>query len=334
MGESAVPDNRHQLKKWVTSLLTISCITSVFLFFSYSPEDQKRFRTATEIDSLITHNFNRFNINNSQVRSFTVNIDSIRLRRIFNVRVPPGFSKTQWHYELDKQLRPYRVSTPARVIFPEQHLRIHITYGPNIVRTIQMQTDPGLVLYRDFVSLILVFDSPPSNNILNRIKAFGEPIQLAIRSDSPRNDFESIRDLRRDYPHTVWLPVNRSGQNFDSVSEMENYLNRLNLIDQIDSGARILFFNPFDEITDTFKERMKRLNLLLVDVSESIKIDDLTDDRIVEIGKQKMLQQSSLTLPPVVMVEGTNTNINVIQEFISTVKQDHVQLRSPYYITL
>ncbi len=333
MANSAPPDtNQNKLKTWIVILLAVSCITALVLYFSYSPPEHKRFQSSAELDSLITLNFDRFNISDNQIRVRTVEIDTATIRKVYSVRVPPGFSKTQWHYELDKMLRPYRSSTPARVIFPERHLRIHITYGPNIVRTIQMQTDPSLVLYRDFASLILAFDRPPPESVLNRIKAFGEPIQLAIRSQSPRTEFEAIRELRRKYPHTVWLLKDNNGRNFDQLSDMDVFLNRLDLIDQIDTGARVLFYNPYEEISDNFSRQMSRKNLLLVDVSEAIHVDDLSDQRQVALAKQEMLQRSSLTLPPAVIVEGSNANIRQLQAFISALKQDHVQLRSPYFM--
>jgi hypothetical protein len=317
-------------KKWVVTLLVISCITTLLLHFTYAPDSRSHFRSSADIDSLIAVNLDRFNISENQVRTSTVVLDTMSARKIYSVRVPPGFSKTQWHYELDKLLQPYQSATPARVIFPDRHLRIHVTYGTNIVRTIQLQTDPNLRLYRDFASLIITFDRPPSRGVLNQIEVLGEPIHLAIQSQSPRTEFEGVRDLRRDYPYVVWSVKKGNGQPYDQVSEMDQYLNRVQLIDQLDSGARVLFQNPFDTISQSFSQSIGRLSIMLIDISEALTIHDLSDSQQVTRIKQQLLERSSLQWPPMVIVEGTNANIQRLQRFVEELKQDHLLLRSPY----
>lgn len=164
----------HTLKKWIVLLLVISCITTISLYVSYSPNDHKQLRTAAELDSLIQVNFDRFNITENQFRTHTVEIDSLNRRKIFFVRVPPGFSKTEWHYELHKLVHPYGVSTPARVIFPEQDMRIFLAHNFNIVRTIEMRTDTSLAgqtgsdgryLYTDTINLFSHMYIQQSNQI-------------------------------------------------------------------------------------------------------------------------------------------------------------------------
>jgi hypothetical protein len=322
--------SKTNLKKWVVTLLVVSCVTTLLLHFTYTPDQRDYFRNTTEIDSLITLNLDRFNIPGNQVRTNTIMLDTTATRKVYTVRVPPGFSKTQWHYELDKLFRPYQAATPARVLFPERHLRIHVMYGTNIVRTIQLQTDPNLRLYRDFASLIMKFDRPPSRGVLNQIEALGEPIHLAIRSQSPRTEFEGIRDLRREYPYVVWAIKKNSGQPFDQTSDMDQFLSRVQLIEQLDSGTRILFHNPFDTITESFTQSAGRLSIMLIDISEALSIQDLSDSQQVSRVKQQLLERSSLQWPPMVIVEGTNANIQRLQGFVEELKQDHVQLRSPY----
>jgi hypothetical protein len=322
--------SKTNLKKWVVSLLVISCITTLLLHYTYTPDQRDYFRNTSEIDSLITLNLDRFNIPGNQVRTNTIMLDTTATRKVYTVRVPPGISKTQWHYELDKLFRPYQSATPARVLFPERHLRIHVMYGTNIVRTIQLQTDPNLRLYRDFASLIIKFDRPPSRGVLNQIEALGEPIHLAIRSQSPRTEFEGIRDLRREYPYVVWAIKKSSGQPFDQTSDMDQFLSRVQLIEQLDSGTRILFHNPFDTITESFTQSAGRLSIMLIDISEALSIQNLSDSQQVSRVKQQLLERSSLQWPPMVIVEGTNANIQRLQGFVEELKQDHVQLRSPY----
>jgi len=60
------------LKKWIVLLLVLSCVTTLFLFISYSPDSQKQLKSAAQLDSLIQVNFDRFNINASQFRTHTI----------------------------------------------------------------------------------------------------------------------------------------------------------------------------------------------------------------------------------------------------------------------
>lgn len=324
------PRDRRSLKKWIVLLLAVSCLVTIILYSTHTPPNHQHLRSGAQVDSLIELSLARFNIPDSQIRKRSVEIDSARTRNVYTVNVPPGFSKTQWHFELDKLIRPYSASTPARIEFPDRSLRMHVRYGNNVIRTVYMRTDEDLVLYRDFATLILLLDRPPSETTINRIRAFGEPIQLAIRSAAPQNDFEEIRNFRRDYPHTLWYLQDNNNGRFDQVSEMEAYLNRLSLIEQVDSGSRVLFFNPYEDLSDSFRNRAEQLNLMLIDVSEAIRIEDLSDSREVSSVKRQLLEHSSFRWPPMVLVEGTSANIRRLDDFIIELKQDHVQLRSPY----
>ncbi|MEX2601642.1 MAG: hypothetical protein WD355_08345, partial [Balneolaceae bacterium] len=201
----------NKQKKWLVLLLAISCLSSVILFFVWSPDSRYQLRESSQIDSLITLSFSRFHLPDNQIRSQTVRISPEFSRTVYTVNVPPGFSQTQYHYRLNEILRMYALQTPAKVQFPEQDIRIHITHGTTVVRTIQLRTDPNLVLYHDFASLIIGFDQPPGQSRIDRMIALGEPVTLAIRSAVPHQDFEAIRQLRSRYPHIAWWLQNSEG---------------------------------------------------------------------------------------------------------------------------
>ncbi|MEX1062287.1 MAG: hypothetical protein WEC12_01680 [Balneolaceae bacterium] len=135
------------MKRWIAGLLAISCTAAFFLFIDDSSSGDRQFMSAAEIDDLIQQTFDRFNLPPDQIRTRTIRIDTSASRKEYTVDVAPGFSKTQWHYELARLLKPYNSDTPARVFFPDRDMRIFVTYGSNIVRTIRLQTDPDLVLY-------------------------------------------------------------------------------------------------------------------------------------------------------------------------------------------
>jgi len=148
---SSVSDHQRQhiLKRWIVVLLAVSTLAALTLNFSYSPSELKQLHRADQIDSLIQFQLEQFDITDEQVRMQTISIDSVTQRKIYTVEVPPGFSKTRWHYELDREMRPYRLATPAKVIFPERNLRIHLYNGLNVVRTIHLRENDELMLYSD-----------------------------------------------------------------------------------------------------------------------------------------------------------------------------------------
>lgn len=330
MVEHGTENNQNRLKKWIVLLLAVSCFASVLLYFSYSPFGNTEIRNSEQVDSLIARTLSRFNVTEKQIRKRSVVIDSIPVREVYTVDVPPGFSKTQWHYELDKQVQPYGMRTPSKVQFPEKDIQIHLTHGTNIIRSVVLRTDPELVLYRDFAALIIAFDQSPNPSDLNDIIALGEPIHLALRSGSPGQNYNTLQELRRRYPRTIWLLQEDDGTNFNHPESINPYLSHASRIHQIDPGALILFFNPFTETPpDPVVNRMNQLDLAFIDAGDAMYIEDLSDADQVQQITEELLIKSSITNPPILMIEGSDSNIQRLQAFITTLKENNIQLRTP-----
>ncbi|MEX0993974.1 MAG: hypothetical protein WD599_00510 [Balneolaceae bacterium] len=320
----------NRRKKWIVLLLSVSCLVSIFLYLSYQPAGNLQLKNTGQVDSLITRLFDRFNISAEQIRKRPIRIDTLTARVVYTVNVPPGFSKTRWHFELDKEVREYGIQTPARVTFPEQSMQIHLTYGTNIIRSVLFRTDPDLVLYRDYASLILVFDQPPAPSELDRIIAFGEPIHLAIRSDIPRQDYPSLQEIRRKYSRTLWMLQENDGGNFNQSETINPFLNHAARIHQIDPGASILFFNPYPEnLPPVIESQMSKFDLYFIEVGEALYIEDLADGINIRQITNQLLSKSSVSNPPVLIVEGSSANIQRLQEFIMRLKEYNIQLRNP-----
>ncbi len=135
--------NAATRKRWIVLLLVASCLAGGILLLTWTPQEYQILRSPAQLDSLIELNLERFQVEDQRVRTTSIRLDTTEVRRIYNLRLPPHISKTQWHYELDKLVRPYGVSTPARVIFPEQDMRIHLAYRENILRTLHIRSDPS-----------------------------------------------------------------------------------------------------------------------------------------------------------------------------------------------
>ena len=121
-------------------LLAVCCLAAGLLLLTWEPRVQKQIQTAAEVDSLIHTTLQQFSIPERQIRTQTVRIDTIATRKVYTVNVPRHLSQTEWHYELDRKVRPYRVGTPATVRFPEQDLDIQLTYNNRVIRTVRLRS--------------------------------------------------------------------------------------------------------------------------------------------------------------------------------------------------
>ena len=130
-------------RRWIVRLLALCVLVALTLYLSWTPEERLNLKSASQIDEMIRETIERYPVPPTRVQTQTVAIDSVTSRRVYTLSVPPEFSKAQWHYELDKTVRPWRISTPARVIFPERNLRIHLVYNKNVIRTIDLRTISG-----------------------------------------------------------------------------------------------------------------------------------------------------------------------------------------------
>jgi len=127
-------------RRWIVRLLAVCTVLALILYLTWEPEQRLSLQTAGEVDDMIRNTLDHFPVPARRVQIQTVAIDSLTSRRVYTISVPPEFSKTQWHYELDKVVRPYRIQTPARVLFPDRDLHIHLVYNDNIIRTVRLRT--------------------------------------------------------------------------------------------------------------------------------------------------------------------------------------------------
>lgn len=129
-----------QSKRWIVRLLAVCSTLALILYFSWQPDAPARLQSASLLDDLIRDTLENYHVPVHRIRTQTIAIDSLNSRRVYTIAVPPEFSKTEWHYELDKAVRPYKIETPGRVHFPQKDLHIHLLYNRNIVRTVRLQT--------------------------------------------------------------------------------------------------------------------------------------------------------------------------------------------------
>lgn len=136
--------SRNKGKKIITVLLAVSCIVSGVILASSNPKEISRLQQIDQIDSLINVQLTNHLVLPAQVRTSTVRVDTLLNRKIYRVRVPSRFSKTMFHIDLNKELSPYGIDSPARISFPSRDMNIYVYSFDTVLRTIHLTTDTDL----------------------------------------------------------------------------------------------------------------------------------------------------------------------------------------------
>lgn len=193
-------------KQLIAILLFVACIISGYLFINTPGAGVLKLQSLAQADTLIMEELDNFNIADDQIRVVTTRVDSNFSRKTYWVRVPPQFSKTQLHAELNKTFHQYSVSTPAKVIFPHKDINIHLQLNDTIIRTIKLQSDPSLTISKKRASLLLVFDDIPDGDLLSELKSLGEPFYLVLKVENPIQANQFRDELTRKYSRVIyWL---------------------------------------------------------------------------------------------------------------------------------
>lgn len=125
-------------KKTISVLLVCSCILSGVILASAPVYMVHKINTNEELDTLLKLQFEDSEIAPAQIRTFTINVDSNFTRKVYRIKVPPSFSKTTFHHELNKKLYSYGFETPARVFFPNKDMNIYVVYEGSVIRTLRL----------------------------------------------------------------------------------------------------------------------------------------------------------------------------------------------------
>ncbi len=96
--------------------------------------------TQDEIQVLIRETTEEFSIPEKLVRTTTLKVDSTFSRTVWIMDLPPGVSKTTFHYILDQKLRSTGIQTPSTVEFPIKNMRIHLLWQETVIQTLLLRT--------------------------------------------------------------------------------------------------------------------------------------------------------------------------------------------------
>lgn len=302
---------------------------STFLLIYSSVPSVKYLNSFQEADSLLLNNFRTFNIAERQVRERVISLDSIYNRKEYRVNVPPGFSKTQLHYEIHHTFREYNVETPAKVVFPEKDLTIYLVLDNTVFYTIRLQTDPELVLERSYGSILVAFDSDPSQKLLEKISSFGEPIFPVLMIDNPLQANELKKQLNKTYPDIFFWLQNEEGDN--PINEAGNpLLPSLRHLQQAVPDAGVLSFESLEKSASGYLiKSLSKTSLTYVDVSEATVLHPDIDKNTFKLKLRQFSRKARRGEHPVAILMADEKTLEWLQQELADFKKSGLQIVPP-----
>lgn len=316
-------------KYLIVALLLGACTASIFLLLSVPGSPTKNLHNVAQADSLIRRDLNVFNIPDRQIRERTIQVTESGIRKLYDVRVPPGFSKTHLHQEVHETFYEYGISAPARVTFPERDFHIQLLADNTIFATLRVSTDPDLNMVRSFGSILVAFDGKPSQEILRKMETLGDAIPIVLKIDDPGQTSELTDDLQNELSNILfWL----QSENEDNVvdTDSENMLPKLQQVQQEIPGAGLLSFQSLHrENNASFLQALSETNLDYIDVSEAILLHADLGRAAFKQELQKFRIQAGRGEYPVAIVMGHEESLEWLQEELANFKKSGLRIISP-----
>ncbi len=308
-------------KKFIVILLLVSCFISGYILLNAPSSNTKQLQSLAHADSLIQNQLENFNISNDQITITTTPVDSNFIRKTYTIGVPYGFSKTQFHAELNHFLHPYDINTPARVTFPAQDINIQLSYRDAVIRTISLQTDAELSLQKNNMSILMAFDEVPDDQTLSELASLGEPIPLVIKIEQPMEIQDLKEELNGRYtPILFWLQ-NKNGKdlvktNPDAATE------RLNRLQDISQNTTVLVLQDEEKISKLGS--FSNITFITADnallLHEEIGKDSFSDEL-------KVLQKNNSAHTALVM--GNTNTVTWLKEQLPDLKKAGINVVAP-----
>src|SRR5699024_588638 len=258
-------------KRLIVLLLFISCLVSGYFLWEVSDESARQLKSAAQADSLIEQQLQSFSIDRQQIELTTVEAGSSFQRKIYEVALPKAFSKTQLHATLNRSFRPLVVSTPAQVTFPERDINIHLYYKGVIFRTIRLETDADLQLRKNRASIMVLFNEPPDEELLNMLTSFGEPISIVLTSKHPMQANELLKAYRGQYNRLLFWIQNEDHEDLFRLGSA-TVKRRLNQFENLLPNAHFLLISPKNGSSASSQKVIAQTSLTFIDARQALQL--------------------------------------------------------------
>ncbi len=316
-------------KRIIALLLLVSCLTSAILLVFTTASTTYSLKSFAQADSLLMRDFDTFGISDDQLQVQTINVDSAFARKNYRVALPPGFSKTQLHTEVHKTFGPYGIEAPARVLFPGREVDIQLLYKNTVIRSILLYTDPELQMKRSYGSILVVLESMPSEEMLQTIIGFGEPLAIVLKTEDPARAGELKSEVEQHYPHLLFWLEDEEGENIFKTGSASD-LPRLQQLQEVAPDAGILgFTKSADGRQENVRKLLSETSLRYVDVSEAVLLDPVVGEAAFKQELNKFHRQAQRNLNPIAIVEGSARSLQWLQEELAEYKKAGLRIVLP-----
>lgn len=324
---------RKKKKRLIVLLLLFSCVVSASILLYSADNKIRQLRTLAQADSMIVSTLEQFNVERSQFDVNTITVDSGFSRKTYFVRVPPRFSKTLLHTELNRSLYPYSVRTPARALLPEDRMKIQLVLNGTVIRTLSLQTDKELILERNFASLLIAFKDYPSSRLIDEVKRFGEPIPIALRVSTAEQLREGIPNLNQRYSHfCYWIEAD------PETDDSRSSLPPVSLLEHVPNNTPILSFREpsffSSEKGKPVAEAASEKNIPFIDVNEALILDSNLGETLFKQELEKFAIRAQQQKHPVAIVIADEQSLQWLREKLATFKKGGLYLIHPPNINL
>lgn len=311
-------------KYLITLLLLVSCIVSAFLLIFTPADEYKELNSLAEADSLIARHFADYSIPDEQIQTATVDADTLIQRKNYYVSLPRGFSKTHFHAELNRALNPLKVETPAKVTFPSRDMLIQLVYSNTVIRSISLRTDPDLILQR-YPASIVVATEDPTDDLLNDIEDFGEPISIALHTEDPMELEEAYEKIsNRQFRLLFWLQSD-GGDLLETQNE-NRLTDRFSQLQELRLGASLISFSEPDT---SVQELLSEYKLRLLDMDKSVRVNENDSEEDLRNKLQQLNERAREGVQPVLLLPASRELLSSLKTLLGDVKKEGLYLTPP-----
>lgn len=293
----------------------------------YTSGDKNRtLQSFAQADSLIVQTLQEFNIERSQMRVSQLRVDSSLTRKTYTIEVPPRFSKTLLHAELNRIFHPLSVRTPARTMLPDQRMEIHLVYNGTVFRTLSVRSNQELVMERDIASILVAFDEAPSDDLIKSVIRFGEPIPIALRVTNADQARERMINIEPNYSHICYWFEAAEDQGYS----IQTSLPAVSFLENIPRGTTVLQFQgrlpePGAPLVSTASQK----NITFLDVSNAMLLNEDLGETVFKQELDKFANRARQQQHPVAIIMAEEEALEWLREKLISFKKSGLYLAYP-----
>ncbi len=126
-------------KKYLVSLLLISCFLAVVLLLTVHPNERQTIHDLAEIDNVLFSELNAVSGFEYRVRTSSIEVDSIFTRKTHRVAVSQDFPLTLLHSRFAATIQQLGATVHGSRHFPERSLELDVLFAGKHVRKVYLE---------------------------------------------------------------------------------------------------------------------------------------------------------------------------------------------------